>query len=535
MATLYENIRPYENSRRAALYFEGKCISSKDMHKNIRRAVSYLNAHGIGRGDVVTVALPNIPSAVYFFYALDIVGAVQNIMHPLCTLSQLCEGAKKTGSRDILLLENHYSELCRESDADTAFFGMRFFFANPMYDASAFLRYGFYLKCKHAQDDSKRVFLLDRYHTFPPKEDIDSCTRPDTEDSVLLHSGGTTSEPKIIALSDRAISALADKVDCIVPDIEGMGMLAVLPIFHGFGLGMGVHAPLSGGAASVLMVKFNPKKVIKLINANRVNLIIGVPALYRRLMDTDAFALAKLKNLEYCFIGGDNVLPSLIEEFDLLMEKSGSECRLYEGYGLTETVTVCTVNTRTASKPHSVGRALRGITVSIRDEQLKELECEQTGEVFICSDTQMNCYHNDMHTTKQTICHIDGRDWVRTGDLGYLDSEGYLYLRGRKKRTFKISGINVFPSEIEKTAVSVEGVREAALEFFPTPKPHTVLYLIRAKDSPLTKEQTKQQVLSLIQATQLKYSMPSGVVFLDEFPKTRVGKTDHSGFSDIEA
>ena len=528
MATLYENIRPYDKSEGVALYFENKKISARAMHICIRRLVAYLTDKGIGRGDIVTVALPNIPLAVYLFYALDIIGAVQNVMHPLCTFEQLCRESKKLGGRNVILLESHYYEnKDKIADGDG-----RFFFVNPMYDASALMRYAYYLGCRRAHEDGARVFLLDKFRKSDAVKVIDH--RDDTECSVLLHSGGTTGEPKIIELSDRAISNLADKVDYITGDIEGMGMLSVLPLFHGFGLEMGIHAPLSNGAACVLMIKFKPKKVIKYINQGKINLMIGVPLLYRKLMLTDGFERARLDRLKFAFVGGDDVHTSLIDEFDAMMYAHSSGCRMYEGYGLTETVTVCTVNTQDRAKCGSVGRALRGITVTIRDEEQNPVPTLEVGEVYVFGNTAMNGYHGDRASTLEALVEIDGKTWVRTGDMGYLDADGYLWLKGRKKRIFKLSGMNVYPSEIEKTASAHPDVREAALEFYSEPKPHTKLFLLKAADSQRSNEDIKSDIFEALAREQLKYSMPSEVIFIDEFPRTKVGKTDHAALKDTQ-
>ena len=524
MATLYDSVRRYENSGLTALYYENKSIGYSELLSGIRRAARYLEERGVGRGDVVTVALPNIPATVYFFYALDLIGAVQNIVHPLSTFDSIEETMRECSSHTAILLETHYGEneeRIRQSND-------KFFFVCPTYDNSFFMRHAFYFKYKRAKEDGVRIFSADKFIRTPEKTDI--TERDSSEPSVYLHSGGTTGVPKVIALSDDAISNLAAKVDAITGNIEGRSMLAVLPTFHGFGLGMGIHAPLSNGAASSLMMKFNADKVIKWINQGKVNMIIGVPLLYRKLMRAEGFETARLDNITHCFVGGDNVQPSLIEQFDRTMEERGSGGRLLEGYGLTETVTVCTVNTLGHSRTGSVGRPLRGIEISVRDEEMRELPVGEIGEVYVRGDTVMCGYLSDSDATAATLPEIDGRVWVRTGDLGYLDPDGYLWLKGRKKRLFKISGINVYPSEIEKLACSHEEIREAAMEYFDSPTPHMILYVIRVRKTERSDGEVSREITEILSRSQLKYSMPSEIVFLERFPETKVGKIDHSGF-----
>lgn len=526
MKTLYGSLLKYENSKSAALYFENKTVSFKELIKNIKKTVSYLRDHGIGAHDVVTVALPNIPVSVYLFYALDAIGAVQNIIHPLSTPTQIIEAMQRTNSKTAFLLETQYGE----SGEIFAESGFAFHFANPMRDVSALAASAFYLKYKKAKR-TPLIHSADELYKYPEADVTEE--RDSNEDSVYLHSGGTTGIPKVIALSDSAICNLSDKVEGIIGgSIEGKSMLAVLPSFHGFGLGMGIHSPLSNGAASALMMKFDAQKVIRWINEGKVNLVIGVPLLYQKLMAHPDFERAKLKNLEFCFVGGDSVTPSLINKFNGIMAAHGSDCMMLEGYGLTETVTVCTVNTKKNFRVGSVGKPLEEITAAVLDDEQKPLAPGEVGEVYISSNTVMNGYLADDGATAATIVDIGGARWVRTGDLGYIDEDGYVFLKGRKKRLFKISGINVYPAEIEKACTEHEGVHDAAMEFFSEPKPHTVLYLIKNKKCDMSEQRIKEELLSVLAEKFLKYSLPEKIVFMDAFPQTKVGKIDHKAFVD---
>ncbi len=527
MQTLFGAVSRHENSGRTALYFENKRISFKKMILNIRRAVSYLAECKIGAGEVVTMALPNIPQTVYLFYALDAVGAKINIIHPLSTPAGIREAMERVGSRHAILLETAWTE----QESELAALGCTLHFVCPVYERGAIWRRAFYLKYKRAA--GKGVRSADELYKMKPAKAI--AERDAREDSVYLHSGGTTGTPKIISLSDRAVNALSEKADSILGcKCEGKSMLCVLPTFHGFGLGMGVHSPLANGAASALMMKFDAKKVIRWINQGKIDMIIGVPLLYKKLMQHKDFERAKLSNLTHCFIGGDNVQSAQIEQFNEIMARHGSSCRLLEGYGLTETVTVCTVNTKENEKTGSVGRALEGNLIEIRNDSLSKLGTGETGEVFVSTDTQMNGYFGDGAATEKTLLTLDGRSWVRTGDLGYIDGDGFLYLRGRLKRVFKISGINVYPSEIEKACCTHEAVHEAALEYFDTPTPHTTLFLIKHRDAQKSDGEIKKELTKMLSARFLKYELPSNIVFTDEFPRTKVGKVDHNAFVDVQ-
>ena len=532
--TLYESILRHERSGNCAIRFEGKDYSYRTFFSLVRKAAYYLRESGIGPGDVVTAALPNIPANIVFFYALNAVGAVQNIVHPLMPVPQILERMKERNSHHAILLATVYGEnrALFEGTDDC------FHFANPMYDVSLAKRHLFWSKYPRIPVNL-HLRRLDDFRKCPEADPASLPTHDEEADSVFLYSGGTTGLPKVISLSDRSINRLAEKVngdDAIVgEDLRGKAMLAVLPTFHGFGLGMGIHSPLYWGATAALMMKFDPKRVIQWIRAGKLQMMIGVPLLYQKLMKTEGFVSPALRNLTHCFVGGDNVQPSLIEEFDGMMAREGSACRLLEGYGLTETVTVCSVNRREHPVKGSVGRPLRGIDIVVRGEDGSLLPENEIGEVYVAGDTEMNGYLGDPESTAKTLVEIDGRTWVRTGDLGYLDAEGFLFLKGRKKRLFKISGINVYPGEVEKAACDSPDVYDAAMEFFEEPKPHTVLFLLKTKDCGRTDEEVCAETMERLRNRLLKYSLPQQIVILTEFPKTRVGKIDHKAFRDPAA
>ena len=201
-----------------------------------------------------------------------------------------------------------------------------------------------------------------------------------------------------------------------------------------------------------------------------------------------------------------------------------------EGYGLTETVTVCAVNTKSKSRPLSVGRPLPGIRLLIVDENLSPLPDGEVGEVLIAGDTQMQGYRRDSEATEKTLISQGGETYVRSGDLGYI-KDGFLYLKGRKKRLYKISGMNVYPAEIERLATDLEAIADASLEFFEEPAPHTVLFLIKRAGATESEEEIRARLSLLFEKRLLKYAHPRFLSFVDEFPKTAVGKIRHGDFT----
>lgn len=516
--SLYQEIynRNLNNLNGVALYYENKKILFHDFFANIRKMINYFKTLNINKGDIITISLPNIPINVYAFYALNEIGAIQNIIHPLTKIEQIIESMKLTNSKYGIVLMHEYFNNNKKGLSNLIY-------VNPFND---FIMNNIY-SLKYKKD--KNILLLNDFIKY--KENTDLFNNDDSLTSIYLHSGGTTGVPKIIELSNDSINNLAKKVPYIVnKSLKGKSMLAVLPTFHGFGLGMGIHAPLFNQASSALMMKFNSNLVIKWINQNKVNLIIGVPLLYQKLILNKNFQKAKLSNLEFCFIGGDIVQTKLINDFNDIMISKHSNCRLLEGYGLTETVTVCAVNTLENYKIGSVGKPLKDIDVLVYEDKI--LERNEIGEICINSNTMMNGYLNDLIASNDIKIKINEKLYIKSGDLGYIDNEGYIYIKGRKKRVFKISGINVYPLEIEKIVLENNDIFDATMEYFANPKPHTNLYIILNKNYKGNQNELISLIYKTLNERLIKYMIPNKIIVLDEFPKTKIGKIDHDKFLD---
>lgn len=516
--SLYQGIyhNNLNNLDNVALYFENKKITYNDFFINVRKLITYFKSLNINKGDVITIALPNIPLNICAFYALNEIGVIQNIIHPLTKIDQIIESMKLTNSKYGIVLMHEYFINNKKGLSNLIY-------VNPF---DGFIMKNVY-SLKYKKD--KNILLLNDFNKY--QENHDSFINDDSLTSIYLHSGGTTGMPKIIELSNDSINNLAKKVPYIVnKSLKGKSMLAVLPTFHGFGLGMGVHAPLYNQASSALMMKFNPDLVIKWINQNKVNLIIGVPLLYQKLILNKNFRKAKLTNLEFCFIGGDIVQTKLINDFNDIMIKNHSNCRLLEGYGLTETVTVCAVNTLENYKIGSVGKPLKDIDVLVYEDKI--LPCNEIGEIYINSNTMMNGYLNDVEASKNIKQVINNKEYIKSGDLGYIDEDGFIYIKGRKKRVFKISGINVYPLEIEKIVLENNNVFDASMEYFINPKPHTNLYIILNKNFNGDQNELISSLYKTLNERLIKYMIPQKIIVLSEFPKTKIGKIDHNKFMD---
>ncbi len=517
---------------KTALLFLGAKIDYASFIRDIDAVAGFLVGLGIQKGDAVTVCMPNIPQCAVVFYAASKIGAVAHMVHPLAPKAQLSEYMDSVKSKLLVLPDimiDKYEELILSKKT---------LLCSPAHYLGFVRRILFSLKTMPLVNRVKKsenvYFYSDAVKCMPPSE-------PDFADpqatAVYLHSGGTGGHPKTIELSSRAINALTDNGMEIlgITSFNGGCMLAVLPMFHGFGLAMGMHAMLCHGGCNTLMPKFHTYDTIKLIEQNKINYLIGVPVLYNALLSKPEFSGEKLKNLRQAFVGGDYVPKKLLEDFNARMSENGSSARLYEGYGLTETVTVCAVNTTYAHRDGSVGKPVRGITIRAFSEDLKPLETGKTGELCIAGDELMNGYYGDPEATNRAFFVYDGVKYVRSGDIGYVDEDGFVYFVSRIKRIAKVSGVNVFPSEIERlTMDEIEKIKETCAVAAPDERTgEAIVLFVSLKDKTEDRESFAEYVCDFIEQRLSPFARPKKVFFVDEFPKTLIGKVDSNKLKQI--
>lgn len=512
---LYQSLKNAleKDGKSAALLYMGKTFSYDTLFRSIDDAAARLSSV-VKAGDVVTICMPNTPECVYCFYALNRIGAIAHMVHPLAPVNMLRKFMTSAKSKLLITLSINLEKYC-ELTKDYPIISI-----HPARSLNPVLRFAFNLKVKPYKGDMTGITDYDSLEkcAVPKEPERDGSTT-----GVYLHSGGTGGEPKIIELSDNAIVALGDRgLEALCKeDARGMYMLGALPMFHGFGLAMCIHTTLAYGGVTVLMPKFDPKSTVKLLKKNKMHFIIGVPNLFRALLKQKGFNGKALKNLYVGFVGGDCAPQDLLDGFNSRMESAGAHGRLFEGYGLTETVTVCAVNNYDYYRRGSMGHPLSNIDAIILEPNgSTPLAVGEKGEIAIAGDTLMNGYLNSPEENAKVFVDIGGKRYVRTGDFGYTDNDGYLYFIQRLKRIIKISGISVYPKEIEAAALEIDGVTGAcAVEYRDNGKTKIALYLTG-------KEQDKDAVRTKIESDLSRYAVPTIVETIDSIPVTAVMKAD---------
>jgi len=529
-ATVFEALQAVANKypERNALYFMNKYITYDGLMDKIDMVASGLKKFGIKKDDVVTVAMPNTFEAVFLFYAINRVGAIGHMVHPLTPARQMIRYMEAVKSKTLFIVDTFLGSFQELLDDPL----IRIVVSSPVGEFSPIKQFLYRLinrkKLVMPEKGIDRIIPFKNIYTRI-SEDYTKEENPGRI-AVYLHSGGTSGEAKIVELSNLALNNLAARYPEMLQleTYEEQYVLSVLPMFHGFGLCECIHSMLYHGGVDALMPKFDPAKTVQLMKANKCNVIIAVPSLFSALINHPELPGEHLKNLKRCFAGGDYVSTDLKNRFDAMMKQYGSKARLLEGYGLTEVVAVCTVNRPDHNNQETVGKPISDIEIKILDTETKaELPINTSGEIAIAGDTMMEGYLNDPEATAKAIVEDEsGKRWLHTGDYGFLDEKGYLHFKQRIKRIVKVHGMPVLPSEIENLLVSLEEVSEVAAVGIPDEEKGHVIKLFIVLNAKVDRIHDDESLKKLINLEISKYAVPKEIAYIKALPRTGLGKVD---------
>jgi long-chain acyl-CoA synthetase len=348
--------------------------------------------------------------------------------------------------------------------------------------------------------------------------------------AAILFSGGTTGVPKGILLSSRNFIAEGMQAAAWGGLREGDSILAVLPIFHGFGLGVCVNAAFMSGGKSILVPLFDAKVVAKLLRTKRPNLLVGVPTLFDALTKDRSLERADLSCLRAAFCGADTLPRPVKERFEQLVAAHGGAIKLLEGYGLTEAVTAIMATPLAEYREGSMGVPFPDMDAKIcRVGTTVGAPPGEEGELCVSGPAVMLGYLEDPQATAATLrTHADGRTWLHTGDLARMDADGFFYFTVRLKRMIKSSGFNVYPAQVESVLYQHPLVAEACVVGVPDPaQVERVKAFVVLKDAAQAGPATEARLIEHCRERLIKWSCPREIEFRPELPKTRVGKIDY--------
>lgn len=507
-------------------------VTMKRLFHDIEKMASFIDSLGIKKGDVVTAFLPTCGHAFIAFYALSKLGVIVNFVHPLTPPIQLNDIMHHTKSKAVFMLdlfakgymsviENHKTIVCSISNFCD---GVAYKYAkgNEMQNGDYPMHENIY-----TYSDIMAMNLPE----VPDNEN------PGKDDAIYLHGGGTTGRSKTIIHSNYSFNFLAVSMYTLDPphDYTDTYSLCVLPCFHAYGLGVSMHYALCNAYRPIMISKFDPVQANNLISKYTVREILGVPKMFQKMIEEDNFENEGVKNLEVVSVGGDFISTEFIDMFNEKIAALGSKAKLSRGYGLTEMCAVCTSNAGISIyRNDTVGIPIYGTELEIWDDECNKLPTGEIGEVVVTGESMMNRYLPD-EVIQETGIYTDknGKNWVRTGDVGYLDTDGHLIFTSRIKRIIIIAGYNIYPATIEEKVVDLDYINEvcACQGYDEKGKPYVKL-VVSLTDTNADENEAKEKLMKFCEENFEGYSVPRKIEIMELLPRTKMEKIDFVKLSD---
>ncbi len=521
-----------------ALIFMGRGTRYDELDGAICRASRGFAALGLKRGDRVLVCLPNIPQSVVAFYALNRLGAIPAMIHPLSAPAEIrayaAAGRLHVGHRAGRILPALRRSpaplrrflLCRVSDV-----------MGPVLAMAFELTEGRKIPPLPADPGIVRWCTMER-----GSRGAGDLAHPDPlspgETAVLLFSGGTTASSKAVMLSSDNCNALAIQTNAAGgPILPGDAMLSILPMFHGFGLAVGIHAMLINGGTCILVPRFRAEALAGLVRKYRPAYLAGVPTLFDALAANEQFQEAPLASFKGLFCGGDSLSRQTKERFEAVLRRGGGKGTLREGYGLTESVTANILMPRDHYREGSMGIPCPDMTAKVvTPGTTDEAFPGEDGEICVAGPTLMLGYLDDPEATALALrTHADGMRWLHTGDIGCMDKDGFFYFKQRVKRIIKTSGISVYPSQIEDVLNRHPAVRLSCVIGVSHPtKVQVPKGFVMLNDGWEAGPNLEHELIELCRKELLPHSCPRCIEFRDRLPLTLVGKVAYRSLEEQE-
>ena len=529
--SIYQMLVKNNGSRdkNVAINYYGTLITYKELFYKINQAANAFRSQGIRRGDIVTICMPNTPEALIAFYAINKIGAVANMIHPLSGEQEIKNYLISTHSVMLIMIDICYEKVknvIKETDVYKTI-------VTSASDSMGFLlTFGYQVtqgyKIKKPKRSEEYVYWKDFIRKGLNYRDTVEITVGKDTPAVILHSGGTTGNPKGIVLSNGNFNALSTQAKIVFSEVGPKDkVLAIMPIFHGFGLGVSINAPLALGCEVILVPQFNAKKFDKLLEKYKPNILFGVPTLFEALINTNNEHL-NLSMVKYVISGGDSLSPALERRINVFLANHKARIQISQGYGMTESLAAVAVAFGKANKPGSIGIPLPSNYIKIvKPRTQDEVPYGEDGEICISGPTVMLGYlDNEKETNEMLQIHKDGLIWLHTGDMGTMDEDGVIFYRQRIKRMIISSGYNIYPAHVEQVIEEHPAVLKCTVVGIPHPYKIEVpkAYIVLKNGyKPLS---VRKSIREHCKKNLAAYAIPYEFEYRKSLPKTLIGKVD---------
>ena len=515
-----------------ALEYFGRKITYADFIVQVKRTTAALRAMGVQKGEILTVVSVMTPEIIYLFYAADRMGATLNLVDPRYSAEGIHDYITEVNSRILVCLNVTYDR-CVQAAKRTHI--EKVLVLSPANSLPMPLQLGYKMK---NPDRNRYASNVIHWNDFIQKGKGQNTTAEPFDPAhacVVVHTGGTTGSPKGVMLSDSNFNAIAqqfaafDQLMC-----RGQKLMNIMPPFIAYGYACGVHLPLSLGLTVLIVPNLDPAKLGSLVLKHKPEHMFGVPSHYQQMA-----ADPKLKDADLSFIrnyaaGGDSIAQGAEQTVNDFLAAHGVQYAMAKGYGMTEVSSAATAAAGHNNKPGSVGIPLVNTLVSVFDPGTDhELPIGQRGELCISGPTLMLGYYGMPEETSNLLRrHSDGRVWAHTGDLGYMDEQGFVYVESRIKRIIiRHDGFKVFPSMIENVISRHPAVQQCSVVGC-ADKEHVqgrlpFVYLVLEPSAVAKKKQIIRELREMCAEGLPEYVQPIAYKFISSMPMTPIGKVDY--------
>lgn len=521
-----------------AYVYYGHKVTFKNFVKKIEKAARALKNYGVKEGDRVTICMPNTPEGITMVYAVNMVGAICNMVHPLSSEKELEYYIKVAESKYVLVIDAVFDKIYRLRDTAQL---ERIIVVRPS-DGLGFLKKKLYntlhiKKVRLPSNDSRVVLWEDFIANSYFYQGNYHEERGGSDPAIIMYSGGTTGAPKAVLLSNRNVNAEAVCDAVMIRQVKpGATVLSILPLFHCFGLGVCIHTPLCKGMGCILIPAFSHKQFAEIIRKNSPNFIVGVPTLFEALINTK-LKRDDLESVTAVICGGDALNQTLRDKVNEFLASHGSDAKIRVGYGLTEGSGAVCLSPESVFTDGIIGVPFPDTDFKIiKNDTFNELPAGEEGEICITGPLVMMGYLGDDAETAQALrLHDDGKIWLHTGDLGYLGEDGLIYFAQRLKRMIVSSGYNIYPTHLESIINSHEGVLTSTVigidHHYKGQVPKAFIVL---KPGYKAGKKIEKEIRELLERNVPIYALPAAYEFRDKLPTTKIGKVAFKKLEDEE-
>lgn len=515
-----------------ALEYYGRKFTYADLIVNVKKTAAALRGAGVKKGDIITVVSIMTPEIIALFYAADMIGATLNLVDPRYSVEGIREYIEEVDSHLLVCLNVVY-ERCRQAAKRTNV--EKVIVLSPADSLPPLMAVGYKLT---TPDKNKYASNVIRWKQFiKGGEGQSTAAEPYDPDHacVVVHTGGTTGSPKGVMLTDDCFNGIALQFQAY-PKLfhRGQKLMNVMPPFIAYGFACGIHLPLVLGFTVIIIPNLDPAKLGSLVLKHKPEHMFGVPTHYQQLASDP-----KLRDKDLSFIinyaaGGDSLSRGAEQTVNDFLAAHGARYPIAKGYGMTEVSSAATVAAGLDNKPGSVGIPMVNTVVAAFEPGTdQELPIGQRGELCISGPCLMKGYYNKPEETAILLRrHPDGRVWAHTGDMGYLDEDGFVFLDSRIKRMIiRHDGFKVFPSMIENVVSRHPAVHQCSVVGC-TDKDHVqgrlpFVYIVLKADTTAKKKQVIRELERMCAEELPEYVQPVAYKFISSMPMTPVGKVDY--------